>query len=137
MHALGDGHNITAHYFGGPQAFYDSLMAAGFFNRSCSICHKRTIRFLYGTEQFPRTYCNSCHKVVQSCNRGSFFEVNGIKDIPAFFFILECFILNVSVEATTILSGCDPKTTGKYLDVARNVINKRVEMEYNHFEGSF
>ena len=30
MDALGDGHNITAHYFGGPQAFYDSLMAAGF-----------------------------------------------------------------------------------------------------------
>ena len=61
--------------------------------------------------------------------------MNGIKDIPLFFFILECFVLNISVEATTVLSGCDPKTTRKYLDVVRDVVNKTVEMEYQRFEG--
>ena len=136
MDIVGNQHCITAEYFGGREVFYNSLFDVGLFNCKCSVCGKRSVRFLFGTEKFPRTYCKSCHKVVASCINGSFFDNNGIKDIPLFFFfILECYVLNVSVEATTVLSGCDPKTTGKYLDVVRDVVNKTVEMEYQGFEG--
>ena len=135
MDIVGNQHCITAEYFGGKEAFYNALFNAGLFNWKCSVCGKRSVKFLFGTEQFPRTYCILCHKIVASCNNGSFFDENGIKDIPLFFFILECFVLNISVEASTVLSGCDQKTTRKYLDIVRDVVNKTVEMEYQHFEG--
>ena len=135
MASIGSQHHITADYFGGAETFYNSLFDAGLFNRECSACGKCSTRLWFGNESFPRTYCTSCHRIVTSCNRGSFFDMNGIKDIPLFFFILECFVLNISVEATTVLSGCDPKTTRKYLDVVRDVVNKTVEMEYQRFEG--
>ena len=135
MSCLGAQHVITADYFGGRELFYSHLWDNGLFNTQCPKCHKRTTKLMFCKEEFPRTYCTTCSRQVPSCNNGSFFQKESIKNIPLFFFVLECFILNVSVEATTVLSGGDEKTVRKYLKVIHDVVNKSVKSQNRQMEG--
>ena len=128
-------HTITEEYFGRNKLFYNSLLSLGFLNGVCALCHERTITLFFETgRSFPRTYCTNCSKRVPSCIHGSFFESKGISDIPAFFFVVECFILRLTLEATTVLSGLNEKTVRKYLDVIRVVVNSTIERRYEEME---
>ena len=137
MHSFLKKHAITEEYFGGNVLFYNSLLTLGFLNGVCSVCHERTITLFFETgRSFPRTYCTNCSKRVPSCIHGSFFESKGISNIPAFFFVVECFILRLTLEATIILSGLNEKTVRKCLDVVRVVVNSSMEIRYKEMEGS-
>ena len=127
---------IDEHYFGGKEVFYNDLLDKGLLQRTCQRCRSSPVKLFFCEKQnFPRTYCPSCSMEVASCRNGTIFQLHDIKRVPAFMFLMKCVVLRVSVEAAITLSGLDPDTARRYIDVIRSVMTHTADVLYKDWEG--
>ena len=50
-------------------------------------------------------------------------------------FLMKCVVLRVSVEAAITLSGLDPDTARRYIDVIRSVMTHTADVLFKDWEG--
>ena len=79
---------IDEHYFGGPKAFYKYLLEKGLLRDTCRVCGGKVTFYFIKGQNFPRTYCPTCKRDVESCRNDSIFGLHDIKHIPAFMFLM-------------------------------------------------
>ena len=58
-----------------------------------------------------------------------------IRRSAAFMFVLQCFIVRVTIEATSFLSGLEKQTTRCYVSAIRTIMIDRSKELYRQWEG--
>ena len=111
-------------------------MTVGLISSTCSLCGNQTLRFQFVKDRpFPKTYCYTCSRNVPSCRNGSIFDRLNILLIPTSIFIVNSFVVNMTIDAITTMAGIDVMTTRRYLWVIRDAMTRVVKELYRQWEG--
>ena len=106
--------------FGGPKEVFNCLCMLGILNIECPKCHVDCHDYFLEDRNLPRLECSCGYEA--SCLTGSVFEKCKIRNVPAFLFVLKCFVLRVPRKAIVGLTGSKDDTIGKYLNVIRDAL---------------